>query len=224
MIEVAILILIIGFGIGYQLSIIIDKIILKKNLTTPPKRKYDTNNIYRGNYKNYIIILTGLSFILSYNIIGFDVLLIKSFILACILIVVSFIDLKLMIIPNKIIVFTLLFGIIIQMFDDISITSGLLGMVIGGGILLTLALIVPKGIGGGDIKLMFALGLLLGYKKVMVGIYLAFVISAIVSSSLLLLKLKNRKDYIPFGPFLSIGSMLSHYFFNDLMSYLTYFN
>lgn len=220
----AILILIIGFGIGYQLSIIIDKIILKKNLTTPPKEKYYTNNIYRGHYRNYIIMLTGLLFVLSYSIIGFDVLLIKSFILVCILIVVSFIDLKLMIIPNKIIVFTLLIGITIQTFDDISLISGLLGMIIGGGILLILALIVPKGIGGGDIKLMFALGLLLGHRNVMLGIYLAFVISAIVSVFLLLLRLKNRKEYIPFGPFLSIGSLLSHYFFDELLGYLTYYN
>ena len=86
-------------------------------------------------------------------------------------------------------------------------------MLLGGGVLLLLAL-VPGVLGGGDIKMMFVLGTFLGAKGVLYALFLAFVIASIVSILLLLFRIKKRKDYIPFGPFLALGSFIAFHFFN----------
>jgi leader peptidase (prepilin peptidase)/N-methyltransferase len=84
----------------------------------------------------------------------------------------------------------------------------ILGMICSGVILFLLALI-PNAMGGGDIKLMFSIGAFLGLNTTLWALLLAFIISSIISIALILLKIKGTKDYIPFGPFLSLGSFIS---------------
>jgi leader peptidase (prepilin peptidase)/N-methyltransferase len=158
-----------------------------------------------------LIIISGILFLISFTQIGLNVILIKALVLNSILIVVSFIDIEYQIIPNKIIIFTLIIGVIFSTIGDISFMSAIFGMLLGGGLLLLLAL-VPGVLGGGDIKLMFALGMFLGGKGVLVAILLAFTIASFISVLLLILKIKKRKDYIPFGPFLSIGTYIAFHF------------
>ena len=59
-----------------------------------------------------------------------------------------------------------------------------------------------KGLGFGDVKLAIFMGLFLGYPKIILAYYLAFIIGAIVGVGLIILKIKKRTDPIPFGPFL----------------------
>lgn len=66
-----------------------------------------------------------------------------------------------------------------------------------------------RGIGGGDVKLSFLIGLLLGAKPSIIFLYAAFFSGAIVSSILLITKSKGLKDAIPFGPFLSFGVIVA---------------
>jgi len=164
--------------------------------------------------KNIIVILiSGLLFSISFLQIGLNVIFIKALVLDSILIVVSFIDIEHQIIPNKIIIFTLAIGVLFSFIDDISLISAVVGMILGGGLLLLLAL-VPGVMGGGDIKLMFSLGIFLGAKEVLFALFLAFFTASIISILLLLFKIKKRKDYIPFGPFLALGSFIAFHFFN----------
>lgn len=168
----------------------------------------------RNNFttRNIIVILiSGLLFLISFLQIGLNVIFIKALVLNSILIIVSFIDIEHQIIPNKLIVFTLAMGILFSFIDDISLMNAVVGMLLGGGLLLILAL-VPGALGGGDIKLMFALGIFLGAKGVLFALFLAFIIASIISLLLLLFKIKKRKDHIPFGPFLAIGSFIAFHF------------
>jgi leader peptidase (prepilin peptidase)/N-methyltransferase len=64
----------------------------------------------------------------------------------------------------------------------------------------------PAGMGGGDIKLAGAVGLLVGYPGVFFAVWLAAVSGGLVAASLLVLRKKGRKDAIPFGPFLAGGA------------------
>jgi leader peptidase (prepilin peptidase)/N-methyltransferase len=160
-----------------------------------------------------VILISGLLFLISFLQFALNIIFIQALVLNSILIVVSFVDIEHQIIPNKIIICTLLIGIVCLFISDISFINALGGMVLGGGFLLLLALI-PGVLGGGDIKLMFALGMFLGIKGVWVAIFLSFAIASIISILLLLLKVKKRKDYIPFGPFLSIGTFIAFHFFN----------
>ena len=62
--------------------------------------------------------------------------------------------------------------------------------------------------GGGDIKLLAALGVLLGWKLTLDGLLLGFFLGALVAIMLLLLRRLNRKSHLPFGPFICAGCLL----------------
>ena len=62
------------------------------------------------------------------------------------------------------------------------------------------------GMGAGDVKLSFVLGVWLGFKASIVCLMLAFVFGGIIGVMLLASGIKQRKDPIPFGPFLCIGA------------------
>jgi len=65
------------------------------------------------------------------------------------------------------------------------------------------------GLGDGDIALSPALGLLLGWPKIAVGIFMAFVIGSIVGIALIGFSKKKFNQTIPFGPFLVIGAVIA---------------
>jgi len=69
-----------------------------------------------------------------------------------------------------------------------------------------------KGIGFGDVKLVFVLGLFLGVTGVIVGLYVAFLTGAAVSSILVLSHRKKWKTRIAFAPFLLVGAVTSFFF------------
>lgn len=88
----------------------------------------------------------------------------------------------------------------------------LLGGVAYCAFLLVLNLLYPKGMGFGDVKLAFPLGLYLGWLgwgQVFLGGFLAFLLGAVVGVGLIATKIKTRKDVVPFGPFLALGAMLT---------------
>lgn len=83
-----------------------------------------------------------------------------------------------------------------------------LGFLIGGGLYLLLAVVTRGGMGGGDIKLMAVLGLWLGSGGILWVVLLSSNIGAVISLLLMALKIKGRKDFIPFGPFIVMAAML----------------
>lgn len=63
-----------------------------------------------------------------------------------------------------------------------------------------------KGLGLGDVKLAFFLGLTLGWPRVILAMWVGFILGGLVAVSLLVLKKKKLKEEIPLGPFLVVGS------------------
>lgn len=77
-------------------------------------------------------------------------------------------------------------------------------------LIFILILIISRGgIGQGDITLISAVGLILGPYYVLVNIILSFTLGSLISIFLLLTKIKNRKDPIPFGPFIIISFFIT---------------
>lgn len=74
-----------------------------------------------------------------------------------------------------------------------------------------------KGIGFGDVKLVFPLGLLMGWPSMFVGIFLAFIIGAVVGIGLLFAKKTAFGRALPFGPFLILGTFLSLLYGDSLL-------
>lgn len=81
----------------------------------------------------------------------------------------------------------------------------LLGALLAGGILLLLVLFT-NGMGLGDAKYAAAAGLWLGWEASAAMLFLAFVAGGIIGSGLLISGVRGRKDPIPFGPFLCLGT------------------
>jgi leader peptidase (prepilin peptidase)/N-methyltransferase len=193
-----IIILLIGLLAGYIISLIINRISLRISLS-------------EGRSINlYAVVLTGLAFSGAYLKLGLSLSFIKLVTLSSLLIIISLIDLRHQIIPDMLVIITLIMGLVFSLAGDISFVDSLLGMFAGGIILFILAL-VPDVLGGGDIKLMFAVGSFLGIYKTIGAIFLGFALSSVISIILLILKVKGRKDYIPFAPFLALGTIISFF-------------
>ena len=89
-----------------------------------------------------------------------------------------------------------------------------LGMLVGAGIFLAITLIGglvygKEAMGFGDVKLMGALGIYFGLSNIIVITLLSFLIGAILSIVLLATKIKKMDEYIPFGPFIVLGTFIS---------------
>ena len=144
--------------------------------------------------------------------------LIKYLILTPMLLSAFVIDYKLQIIPNRLNLTMFEIGLVIAFLyglSDVAITINMaLGMLAGGGIFLLITLIGgaiygKEAMGFGDVKLMGALGLYFGLSNIIAITLVSFLIGAILSVILLATKIKKMDEYIPFGPFIVIGTFVS---------------
>ena len=144
------------------------------------------------------------------------------------LLIVTFIDIDHRIIPNVItlpgipICFAASFAL-----PTITYREALLGILIGGGSLFLVAwiysLITKKeGMGGGDIKLLAMMGAIVGWQGVLFTIFLASLVGTLAGLAAMLQSRKGMKLAVPFGPFLSIGSITYIFFGTPLIAW--YFN
>ncbi len=80
-----------------------------------------------------------------------------------------------------------------------------------------------KGMGFGDVKFVIFMGLFLGFPNILVGLFISFVLGAIIGLALIALKRKKIKSQVPFGPFLIIGSIVAYFYGEKMVSiYLDY--
>ncbi|MCK4520855.1 prepilin peptidase [Candidatus Parcubacteria bacterium] len=85
---------------------------------------------------------------------------------------------------------------------------------------LTIVLVTRgKGMGIGDIKLAFLMGLLLGWPNIFVALFLAFLIGAIIGIGLILARKKTLKSEVPFGPFLVTGTFIAMFYGNQIIGW-----
>ena len=133
------------------------------------------------------------------------------------LIALSIYDIKWLTLPNKLI-YPLIVIVLIQIIVTIIFYGGglhyvineAIGLAIGGGIFYVLFQVSKgKWIGGGDVKLGIILGLYLGsgiYALMM--IFIASVLGSIYGGLLMALGKMNRKNLIPYGPFLILSTII----------------
>lgn len=157
-------------------------------------------------------ICTGLLFSVSYHVFdfGYDLIIALIFISSLIIIIIS--DIEYMIILDEVLIFASL-GIIITMLFGYGIKETCYHILYGILSFGTMLLIKKMGdmmfkqesLGGGDIKLMFLIGLVLGFSMSICNIFFATFIAFPVALSLLVLK---KDNIIPFGPFLSMAAII----------------
>ncbi|WP_307046519.1 prepilin peptidase [Arthrobacter oryzae] len=132
--------------------------------------------------------------------------------------VLSRIDLQHKLLPNKIVFPSLGIGFVLLLLDAGmnqrwgNLLAAVIGCAVTFVIYLILALISPRGMGMGDVKLSAPLGLYLGYLSVghlILGIALGFIVGAVASVLLVTTGLAGRKTALPFGPSMFLGCVVT---------------
>ena len=152
--------------------------------------------------------LGGLLYLIGYHQLGLSVHAFAFALLVAALLIVSFIDLAHMIIPDAVTLPGIGVGIAISLLpSSIGFANAVAGACLGGGIFLLITLLYPAGMGGGDVKLIAMIGAFVGWQAVLAAIILGAFCGAACGLSLILLGLKGRRDPVPFGPFLAAGGI-----------------
>jgi leader peptidase (prepilin peptidase) / N-methyltransferase len=135
-------------------------------------------------------------------------------------IVIALIDLKHQLILNKIVYPALVVALIIAPFFiksgnvhqniyDHGIINALIGGAVGFVFLLIPAIISRGGMGFGDVKMAALIGFTTGFGEVLVAVLGGIVLGGLVAIFLLIFHIKKRKEVIPFGPFLSLATIVT---------------
>jgi len=166
----------------------------------------------------WVEVGTGALFGYLYWRYGLSIELAITLFYCCLFIVLLVIDLEHGLILNKVIypamAVALLFSIFFPIFFPQSeivpeIGQAAIGGGIGLGLFLLVVLISRGGIGWGDVKMAALIGLVTGFPLILVALLLAVFLGALVAGLLLALKIKKRKEAIPFAPFLSLATLVT---------------
>lgn len=136
-----------------------------------------------------------------------------------VLVVLTVIDLEHKLLPNRVVYPSIVAGALALTITAIldgdleRLRLAALGAATFGGFLFIVAFIYPAGMGGGDVKLAVLLGLFLGYAGgigvTLVGMFLSFLIGAIIGIVAMMVGGGGRKMAVPFGPFLAAGTVIA---------------
>jgi len=160
-------------------------------------------------------LLTGLIYLIIYLIYGLSIQSLTYIILSSTLVIIAFIDLNEQIIPDVISLPGIVIGFIISFFVPyISFINSALGVAVGGGIILIIGLagsliFKKEAMGGGDVKLAAMIGAFLGWRYIIISLFLGFFLGALAGIFLIISKIKSREDVVPFGPFIVLGSLIT---------------
>ena len=137
-----------------------------------------------------------------------------------VLTVITFIDIDTMeILPGTVITVAVLGVISYFTMPTVSILSRVIGALCVSLPMYLLTLAIEGAFGGGDIKLMAAAGLFLGWKATLISTLLSFVFGGIWAVYLLLSKKKGRKDHFAFGPFLCMGMAVGLLYSSEIIDW-----
>lgn len=166
-------------------------------------------------------------------------LLIAWILVFWVLLLITAIDFKFFIIPNELNLFLMILGVAItfflsqdahgllmpfrtafvgqyaMLFTPFSsvIWNHIAGAVLGFLFFLMLNVVTRgRGIGFGDVKLSFVIGLIFGWPDIALIAMLSFIIGGLWSVALVLLRAKKMRDKVPFAPFFVVGTLLTFFF------------
>lgn len=163
---------------------------------------------------------TAALFSLAYRQIGWRPELLLALVLLAALVAITAIDLEHQLIPDLI----TLPGIVVGFVGSVVLSRGswlnsLLGIMVGGGAFFLIIVLSRGGMGGGDMKLGAMLGAFLGWKLLLLGLFLAAFLGGAVAVALLVTGRKGRKDPLPFGPFLALGGAVSLFWGEEILQW-----
>ncbi len=176
-------------------------------------------------------LLTAGMFVWFFSVFGISVKFFVYTALCCGLIVATFVDFKYQIIPDEITLGGLIVGLLVSVvFPGLHGVSShwnslliSLGGMLAGGLsiyligLLGAAVFKKEAMGGGDVKLMAMIGSFIGWKLVLLVFFLAPFFGSAVG---IILKLKYKVEHIPYGPYLSLATLICIFWGEDILRWL----
>ena len=129
------------------------------------------------------------------------------------LLAITFIDIDHKIIPDSLSLGGTVLGLAASFFTAVGWKSSLAGALLGGGLLLAVALgyyalTRREGMGLGDAKLLAAIGAFLGWQAVLFTVFVSSVVGSVVGVSVAAMQRSNLRFEVPYGPFLALGGVL----------------
>jgi len=222
-----------GTAIGSFLNVCIDRLPVGKSLLYPPSH-CDTCQ-HRLSPKDLIPVFSYLWLRRRCRYCQAGELSLEFAVTAfygSLFLVIGVIDLEHQLILNKIVYPAIVVALIIDVFSPppgifdfslswpwLGIVNGVIGGAAGFVFLLIPALIYRQGMGWGDVKMAGLIGLVTGSRLVLVALLMAVILGGLVGVTLLLLKIKKRKEAIPFGPFLSLATIATLLWGSDIINW-----
>lgn len=225
-----------GLSIGSFLNVVIYRAKIKKSIVHPqsfcPSCKhclawYDlipvASFIILGGKCRYcrkrvswqyplVELACGVLFALFYIKVGsINPLLFFNLFFVSIFVVIFVYDLKYYLILDRIILSGATLAILASIFlGKPSFPAALLGSLMSGGFFAIIVLVSKgKWMGGGDVKLGFLLGFILGWPQISVALFIAFILGSIIGLLLIVLQKKTLKSAVPFGTFLTVAAIVT---------------
>ncbi|MBF0555297.1 MAG: prepilin peptidase [Nitrospirae bacterium] len=171
-------------------------------------------------------LLNAVFYVLIYAKFGLSAYSIYYMMFMSALIVITFIDIDYQIIPDVITLPGIALGLVGSIFilpdpqgGLLGLSGSLIGLLTGGVIFYIIAVASRGGMGGGDIKFMAMAGATLGWKSVLLTIFIGSFVGSVYGISLMVFKGKGRKARIPFGPFLSLGAAVSLFYSREIIAF-----
>ena len=186
----------------------------------------------RISFRYFMVeLFTACLILILFDYFGLSLLLWIYFALFSSLIVVSFIDISIREIPDEISLGGIAIGLILSLAFPrlqnvtshwLALGNSFLGMLAGGGLiyitgLMGNAIFRKESMGGGDVKLMAMLGAFLGWKLALLTFFIAPFFGAVVG---IVLKIRKGESLIPYGPFLSLASLIALLWGKQIIDYL----
>ena len=234
-----------GTIIGSFLNVVAYRLPRKESLSHPPSRcpscgapvkPYDNIPVLswlllRGRCRSckapiswrYPLVEAGTGLLCALVVVakGADEDAILGLVLVLLLVPITLIDLEYQIIPNKITYPGVVVGIVIVALTDLSsLEENLIAAFIAGGFLFVAWFLRPGGMGLGDVKLAFMLGVYLG-RAVAPAMFVALISGSLIGAIIIARygAAKGRKMKIPFGPYLALGGLVGLFFGDAIVNW-----
>ncbi|MBS4215477.1 prepilin peptidase [Neobacillus rhizophilus] len=163
-------------------------------------------------------LLTGVLFAAAPYLVGWSGELFVALTLISMFIIIIVSDIHYMIIPDKILIWfagIFLLERIIMPLDPW--WDSAIGAVTGFLLLFIIMIVSKGGMGFGDVKLYALLGLVLGFKLVLLSFFLSTLYGAVIGGLAQLFKIVKKRQPIPFGPFIAAGTLTAYFWGWDLI-------
>lgn len=151
-------------------------------------------------------------FLLYFNVFTVSIVSVMIFAIILVLQMIIFIDVKCFRLPNVYVLPLIPISLIVSSFH-IGFVQSFLGGLTAFIIVFLLGIVRIGGLGGGDLKFAVVLGMLLGLNHIVLALCLMFVLGGLFSFLFYSQRIIGRKDYIPYGPFLFLGFVVSFIWF-----------